>query len=567
MNQTTQFNSIPDTSSFKIPFKLKDKFLLEWLQKISFGKPEAASRNMLRLLRALNGCFLSSTKRADFLEHIKEYLNAAIRQLPNSCWDASFPLSEGEQRYAEIIAWNQMAMAEGFFIAASDTSKKADKARLLAMALQAMRQAQLHIAATYSTPCPGFWKLIHQAFAEAEKKKIQHLEIKNTPLPTINTLFSRLLIFHVCDSYQYRTRDMLTLFKFLDNCCTNLVIEHNVDSFDNLFMLDLETDDPAINIKRLSELATTSVRYFLPIIVAEEIEYIIKHENPWTGSLKSINNSLFERVIKTLKLDQKRRHKRKDANMDVLGVIGLEEILGFLHRVAEKKIVIETETETEEETPSPEESSLEMLDEANKTHQFIKGEPENFNLRHKPSSKKKDAWREQKTRFDPAAQKVLMKKITVVDKSATGYSVNWSKANVRAKIGDIFGIISEDKQRLEIAIIRRLAMNSNNYYRFGAEILGLQSEIVYLRRSTAATVDGVWGILLSSSKEHQRPPSVIYPNSGFAINEDYYLHRSEQISLCSFVREISSTSSFTHMEIGPATTSNWLETRERNSLD
>lgn len=554
MKQTIQFKDMPDSSGFQIPFKLKDKFLIEWLQEVSSFRPEHACLNMFKLMRALNGCLLSSVKRAEFLEHIKEYLNASIKQLPNSCWDASFPLSAGEQRYAEIIGWCHLAMAEGFFIAASDAGKKADRARLLATALQAMREAQLHIAATYSTVCRGFWKLTYQVFREAENKKIQHLEIKNSNLPSINTLFSQLLIFHVCDSYQYRTRDMLTLFKFLGNCCNNLDIEHHIDSFDGMFMLDLETDEPAVNLKRLSEIAVASARYFSPVLIAEEIEYIIENENPWTGSLKAINDSLFERVIKTLKLEQKRRHQRKDANIDLLGVIGLEDILGFLHKVSKNKIVIEKE-DREETGGENAGSRLDLLDEANKSHDFIKGAPENFNFRPKPSSNKQEIWHEVKNRFDPARRKVSLKKMTIVDKSATGYSVNWSKANVRAKIGDIFGIIPEDKNRLEIAIIRRLAQHSDDFYHFGVEILGFKSEIIYLRPSSTSVENGVWGVLLPGSKEHQRPLSVIYPNCGFACGENYYIHRSEKISLCSFAKIINSTSSFCHVEIAAAVVS------------
>lgn len=532
MNNTIKFNGIPKSEPFKIPFKLKNTLLVEWLQEVCFSDAKQACLKILTLIQALNDSSLSASKRVEFLTTTQEYLKGSINQLPNECWDASFPLSSEEKNYAEIIAWNNLALADGFFIAANDSYKKSDKAYFFAMALQAMREVQLHIAATHSIVNTGFWGLIYEIFAQAEKRKLQHLEIKNLNGLTINTIFSQLLIFHVCDSNQYRSRDIHTLFHFLTKCCHNLSVEAHINSGEDMFMLDLDASNSPVHIKTQSELAKATTRYFSPVIIAEEIEYILEQNNPWSGSLKSINNTLFQRVIKTLKLNQTRRHQRTDKNQDVLSVIGFEQITAFLYKISKNKIVIAADAETIINAPKI--TNLEIYDPDYK----------------QPLVREKGVWQKHKNEFNPAEQKVSLKKITLVDTSATGYSVHWQKINIKAKIGDIFGIISEDKKRLEIVIIRRLAMQTSNYYRFGVQILGFNSEIVYIRHANAKLSDGVWGILLPSSKVLEQSSTLIYASNEFKIGENFYIHRSETVILCTLVQELSSTSSITHVKLG-----------------
>ena len=79
-----------------------------------------------------------------------------------------------------------------------------------------------------------------------------------------------------------------------------------------------------------------------------------------------------------------------------------------------------------------------------------------------------------KTETDITQSPVTLKRLAIFDSSARGYSVHWAdNQNSKAKVGDIFGIISEDKKRLEIAIIRRIIMQGQQDYKFGTEVLGV----------------------------------------------------------------------------------------------
>ena len=169
MNESI-FRSVPKLGDFKIPFKLEEKSLLNWLADLNHVDGKEACSQTLSLLQTLNKSELASKNYLVFLNLINDYLKQYIKRLDHSCWDAGFPLSLEENTYAEMVVWNYLILGKSFFIAADNSNKKNDTILSLAMALQALGQAQLHIAAVYSTPGNAFWRLAYQIFALAEKR-------------------------------------------------------------------------------------------------------------------------------------------------------------------------------------------------------------------------------------------------------------------------------------------------------------------------------------------------------------------------------------------------------------
>jgi hypothetical protein len=553
----SRFRAIPKSTTFTIPFKLEEATLLDWLIKLSHHSGKEACLLTLHLLDALNKkTDLTAKARIHFLKLINQYLKSYIARLDNPCWDAGFPLAMEERVYAEMITWNYLLLGRGFFIAATDATKKDDEIFAFAMALHALGQAQLHIAAVYSSPIDGFWHQLYEIFTLAEKRKLLQSEASSEDFKniTLNTLFVRLLIFQACDTNQFRPRDMRTIFNFLDKVCAELPIYPLFNGEKLLFLFDLHTDNPPMPIKKQLEFTSPSTRYFSPVIVAQNISLLLKRGDMWSGTLKSINNTLFRRVIKTLEQKQKRVYTRKNERRTLLGVIGFDDILGFLYAVTKKASLVSTLLSKTNlptpKAPSPE-VSLETDNVANDAStqppQTVSSEVNDLNLSHK-SIDAPQIWDTQKKDFHVPNKKVSLKKITVFDSSANGYSLYWNQVDAKAKVGDIFGIISDDKKRLEIAFIRRIAMSDNDNFRFGTEVIGFESEVVYI-----LPIDnkekGSWAIFIPGIELLNRPDTLIYETGYFKVGDGVYLYQATSKKLCVLVSELHSTAAISYVEL------------------
>jgi hypothetical protein len=535
----SKFRAIPKPSNFKIPFKLDEAQLLNWLSNLTRYESQEACLLILRLIQALNELNITTHKRILFLKIIATYLKQYLSHLEGICWDAGFPLSMAEIIYAEAVTWNYLLLGQGFFIAAEQGGKKEEDIFSLAMALQAMGQAQLHIAAVYAVPNDGFWALVYKVFALAEKRKLLDVEVNNTHLKgiTLKSLFKKTLIFQLCDNTQFRPRDMHTIFDFIDRVCINSPIDKAINTEnkeeEGIFLIDLNSDNPPFNInntrKKLKP-ASSSTRYFSSITVARDIYEIIKQGKIWTGSERSVNNSLFRRVIKTLGLKSKRKYRRLHDDHNVLGVIGFENIIDFLYR---KNTAIGL--------PNNDPSITFLLNQELKALVDCREVQTIEDVSDK--SPTDDIWSKYLIR------EVDVKKVTIFDSSAKGYSVYWNDADLKAKIGDVIGIISTDNKRLEIVLIRRIAMSLGKYFRFGVEIIGFESEVVYLT-SHDSFENGVWAIFIPGIKPLKQPDTLIYEVSQFEVGDKVCIHKKDNEKIyCQLGADLHSTSSTRHIEI------------------
>ncbi len=541
MNSDSKFEAIPRIKNYKIPIKLEESALSEWLIHIGHFDSLESCAQILVLLQALNKETLAFKNRIVFLVMISDYLKHFISYLSNPCWDAAFPLSDDENAYAQVITWNYLTLGQSFFIAADSANKKNDATFCIAMALHALGQAQLHIAATYTVPNDGFWSLLYKIFAWAEKKALLHLPIESAELEgqTINSLFARSLMFQVCDTNQYAPRDIRTIFKVLGQTCHTVAIDVYPSQLEGLCILDLKSDDPPLNVKNQNKIGSDLVRYFSPVAVANIINRDFIQSSVWSGALKSINTTLFSRVIKTLGLTQKRQYTRKREEHNLLGVIGFQDIIGFLYKINKTPFV---------DLPQVNANSSEKEFGMN-----IESTEEERNLKHKElGTRNQQIWQPSKHITEIPIKKVSLKEINVCDSSANGYAVTWQQDYTKTRIGDLFGIISADKRRLEIAIIRRIALNNNNNFntdfRFGAELLGFESEIVYLSNLNK-NQPGTWAVFIPEVELLERPAAVIFDIGHFKVGDNVYIHRCGTKFLCLLLKELHSTVAIAHLEV------------------
>lgn len=541
----SQFRAIPKNNFFKIPFKLEKKPLLEWLNKLSEQDNQKACLEVVYLLQALNKENISSKKRVMFLTTIVEYLKEHIGELETICWNIEFPLTIDERLYVEAITWNYLLISEGFFIASEDTVPKKDAAFALAMALVAIRKAQLHIAAVYSTPTDGFWQDIYKMYVTAEKRKLFNFKIWELKDILLETLFKKLFIFHACDTNQFRSKEMQTIFYFLESVCHNVSIDKEPHKDQALFIFDLESGVPPTNSHGKYGNTPKTARYFSPVIVAHDIYDTLKKIQTSNGALSPLHSALFLRVIKTLSLGQKRKYRRLTDGHEVSGVIGFDNIVNFLrkNKLPSTAVVNQKKNKAEKSSLPSEDLKLyikhknKLALEKDTDSKIVVSQAESLMI-------------EQLERANANIEQVAIKKIHIFDSSAKGYSVFWngSDSNAKAQIGDVFGIISEDKKRLEIAMIRRISMTTGNTFKFGSEIIGFKSEVVYI----ACPQDEnqcTWAVFIPGIKELGESDTLIFSMGSFKTGDGIYIYRGGQKIKGLLVKELNSASGIILIEL------------------
>jgi hypothetical protein len=576
------FITVPKERNFKIPFKLKEEFLLDWLLGLSKHNTRDACLYILQLVQALNEIDLAVKTRISFLKTSHDYLKQYMAHLEGSCWDASLPLTAKEQDYADVILWNYLILSEGFFIAAQDAGIKSEELFALYMASFCLGQAQLHTAAVYSNLTDGFWTLAYKIFSWGEKHKLLDMPINESNLKniTLTDMMAQSVIFYLCDTNQFRPRDMRTIFNFLPKVCGDLVvykisdvkfqtdvlkisylqavannfgniaekISEKVNDCQDLVVFDLNKDIPPTSFNKNHSLTESSLRYFTVTTVLENLKHIIDTGEMWSGILKSMNHELFSRVVKNLEPGKKRQHARSIAGYVLLGVIGFENIISFLYKINKSnyKNHLADTSGLGHKASSYEELKV-YADKIQPQMGAIDGGFGMIDFAF-PAASDNAIW-DNKNAIDITKRQVVLKKLNIFDSSAKGYSVYWTDdESSKAKIGDIFGIISEDKKRLEIAIIRRIAMSAGENYKFGTEVLGFESEVVIVTLLEDQSTGG-WGIFIPGVRWHDQADSILYNLGDFQTGHQIFIHRQHKTMKAVLTKELNATSAIAHSEI------------------
>jgi hypothetical protein len=533
---TSKFRSIPEYNQFKIPFTLEESSLLEWLNALSREESKHACFQLLRLLQTLNLTEIKPQKRLSFLNAIEEYLQTYIRHLKGVCWDVGYPLTIDEKVYAEVVTWNYLLLTNGFFMVAREISNKNASAAAFSKALMAKGQAQLQIAAVYAFPPDGFWKETYQMLIVAQKKDLLQIEVRKFKKITLGMMFKKLLVFQACDTNQFHARDMQTIFYFLDNVCQKVTLKPYDGDINALFSFDIRSDSSPKRCHERTHVLSATNYYFSPVVVALAIYSTLQKKETWKGKLKPINSTLFSRVIKTLGLGQRRRYTRIKDEYDVQGVIGFEDVINFLR--TSRTSFLEEADETPFKKIKQATAELKI---------YIQNKDISLTMTNEAELSEKmsyhSIWHAPKSMENGDIKAPIIKNIHIFDSSAKGYLLYWNNLNIklRAKIGDVFGLISKDKQRLEIALIRRISINETNHFRFGAEVIGFESEVVYICHPDN-NEQYIWAIFIPGITLLDQTDTLIFSTKSFTVGDKIHIYRGNKKIQGLMVKELHSTS-------------------------
>jgi hypothetical protein len=134
---------------------------------------------------------------------------------------------------------------------------------------------------------------------------------------------------------------------------------------------------------------------------------------------------------------------------------------------------------------------------------------------------------------------------TVLNSSAKGYGIGFSHLQAQVKVGDLFAFVSEQKQRIELALIRRFRRISGGQFNMGIELIGVATDVVLMKAEDKQTR----AIFLPGIKALNQADTLIYSSGDFNVAEFVTIRKDNKDIPCRLAKHINSTSSVWQVEL------------------
>ena len=569
------FKSVPEVNDKSIPFNPNVSELSAWLREKSFAGNWSSCAEVFKAVQCINELELSPKQKFSFLEGINAYIKNFTKQVENSYLESGFPLRPESLAHVELITWIYAEMAKGYFNIIDVLDEQADialsderKALVLYRALQSSGLALLHTSEVYLQPYHGFWQLCYQIYTKAEQLGVLDIEIHSNDIKseTVNSIFKHILVFELCDTNQFRAKEMRIIYQFLGGFVDYAVIfpalnDGNTNQGVNRFQLN--QDAGPVNIENHAATSNEAVRYISAIKIAKKIYNCLQEGSVGKGALKSINEYLFLRVVKTLGKVQKRRHSRVKEERDCPVIIGINNVISYLNTInKENKSEIEKsnvnlykdgrlagiwKTPDLDLVPFGDEVGLQMelrhRDGVNTDVRLSKI----MNAANKGLNNY-GIWDQATIEREKHNEDVESDVFEILDSSTRGYNARCKASNINVRIGEVFAVVAESGARVEVGLIRRISYSANEEVQLGVELIGWEAKAVCVSRPNEDDT-AVWAILIPGEETLKEKDSVLFESGNFLPGEFIDLRQGKTKLKCRLKKLLHSTGSVSHAEL------------------
>lgn len=428
--------------------------------------------------------------------------------------------------------------------------------------MQSLGHTLLHISEAYEQPYANFWVSCYDLYTLAEQQKILDLEISQNDFEqgTINNAFKRILVFHLCGIEQYRPREIKTIYNFLEKFVHHAVITNTfVEQYVNYYSkFNLQENTPPQILKNYPGEHQDNTRYLLTLEIANNIHQFLQNKSHGAGALASINEALYLRLIKTLGVPYKRKYTRIKENKLEYGIIGFNNVLHYL-RKNEPKTSDKTNRVKNYDPRVPGSwsvSDLELLPMGDEQPQRMI-ESRKFEIDHNEKMKKifaasdltakEKIWKIDNLKLTD--EEILQGEFEILDSSIQGYGLQLDEGlDIKAKVGDILGILSDAGDRVEVGIICRINKPNIDRIKFGVELISLETQATKI--SIPGQIDtSTWAMFLPGIKSLQQADSIIFKSGDFTTGEFIYMNKGKEKINCRLQKLLHATPAISHLEL------------------
>ena len=441
---------------------------------------------------------------------------------------------------------------------------------LVYRALQQMGQMQLYTSEAYLNPSAGFWTDCYRIFEFAEQMQLTKLPVAvdGHERQSIEQLFGSILLFALTSSNQFRPREMQKIFQLLGRAITvagtEVSADLSQDQSKGLYAFDLHRDAPPVRFDDMPPADAGAYRYFNVLPVARSIhDFLQQPQEIGTGQLRAINSALYTRVVKTLSQVKCRKFTRLRERRNIDGIIGLTNVLNHLRN--SQGFALEEKADHTVKIYDPRISGQwgtldvdlvpldnEVLFQQPKMHSSHGGIDAHTRRIFDAapalvSGQQTEIWEQSEKTGGDSGNAVFFDDFAIQDSCILGYSVVCDARNIKVRIGDIIGFLS-DKERLEIGLIRRIgAQCPEGKIQLGVELLAMESKLVHL--TGPSRKKGLWAMLLPGMKAMHTEDSVVFATCEFRPGEIVKLQRGDGKVACRLKKLINSTATVSQMTL------------------
>lgn len=559
--EISKYKSLSDTKDFSIPFKIDETSLMKWLDGLDKTAEFYSCKQILKVLLALNAREIQPKLRLTLLEDIEMAIVPIIKRLEQPILAAKIPLTSTEQAHYELIAATYDALAQGFWRITEDIAVLPQQepyltvlAKALLDGLESLRKVLLYIAEAYDQVYEGYWSFCYKFYSRAENYDVLDLKLGESTegCNFISASFNSLLAFYLCGPYQYRQKDIKSLYKFFEQFSKYAQISRKIEEYNLklVFKFSLDHDVPPGYSNPL-DADDAGLRYFATVNVARIAYDNIKMETTPLTEFRALKPAQLARVVKNLGMGTHRKFIRVGVKKSYAGIIGYENILDYLrkaNRGGRRRGAVEPydpRISGDWKLPDLELVPLKNENISDRGWRKLADERED-----EPADFKSN-WLQREDALEARYGNERSGGFEIVDSSVKGYGIIVKEKDIKAGIGEFIGIIKETgdhQSKFEIGIIRRISKVGSMGISLGVELLASEAEAVCIYRPGNVLTKN-WAVLLRGIKAIQQPDSIIYNSHTFSIGENICLESGNKTGNCRINKLLHASPEIVHAEL------------------
>lgn len=566
-----KFKAPPELAIDALPFDLNEQAFNDWLGGLSFRNSFLACNKLYSALKALDRIVVDLKFEFLFFHSIVPVVDNFAERLEFSYVDSGFPLTEEALAHVEILVWTYMHLTTRFsrlyrkLDAEGERWTQIEKADTLYRAFYTAALVQLYANEVYILVHDGFWQVLFQNYLQVEKANLFNhcLSESEDNDPTIDSVFKQILIFDICDTNCFRSREMKNLYVLLKRFSEKAVIMKNPPALHDtgVFQFNLNSD---MNPQkwRPEMTAGDDFRRFVDVVpVAKSLYGSLRHSENNRNTLQSINKDLLFKVVTMLSRGQQRKATRFATQGDAAGFIGFNNTVSIIAKARGKTAdhlipAPKYDPRIAGHWKEPDFDLVPLGDEFEHHLQLKRNHRGSVNSKTmkifqagKLLKSQEEGWAEANSERNRLKEDISIGHFDVCNSSIKGYGLHWRSGANKVKIGEIFGIEQDQGKRYEIGLVRRIAIHSDQTLRLGIELIGFESDIVWLVRSGVDKSQGVLAIFVPAITIMKQPDSIVIADTRLITGTNVVICLNDREISCKLGDLLHSTPVIKHFEL------------------
>ncbi len=560
-------------------FPLSVEAARTWAHTLPITSSGQAAQQLRAVITQLNRIELAPELRFNILEELRPALLVATASLSRRFLKQPLVMPEEPRQMAEL-ADNLYALAGAAYtivavhaIQQRESIRQVNAARLACESIhRAIRFTGASLLQTFQLYRPvelRGWLALHQLYALAEGQQLTQLNVEDdlSGSGTVSTAYLQALILGCCKPNQLRQSDLAATYRSLQEWGALLQVERHADP-ENLFLVDLDSDRPALYSRLYHEPPGPRTRYIDMEPLVQHLKKLAAHDNKQGVVFDKdtiVGPALLAHLLNSFSKMSMRNFTRKPAGKTMWVVMGLNAC--HYHLAGEQ--TFEQLLYGEDYIPPPtlrvggnpfldKHDSGDLWQQANPEEDFTRDSYASGDdvLEHEVQVDREtlvalEHFDEPEELLDQLRYQAHS--VTMSDVSPAGYCLEWNaELPGNVKTGDIVCVCEDQSTHWTVATIRWMSQSKGNKPLLGLELLGPGAKPYGARmqqqKKKVEETEPVRVLLLPGIKLVGQPPTLITPRAGFRERQKIVLCKHGEEFYIQLTRQVAITGAFVQFE-------------------